>query len=221
MAVRRHAARLAAVCGCWAAWWRSARRRRWPPRLGPGGSAGSFTAGGSAGAVIHVRKRSDGCVLLRTALGLRLDGLRADQASVQVNVGGRWFPVPSPGVAAVRPPGHLADEPEALQGQERHGALPGGVRGGAPGGRLTGQRCGQRRARAGPGPGHGRVPGGRRRGPRPRRRRSPRRSRRPRPSTVAAEMAGVEDPSVTAGPGQGAGPVSTCRRRGGVRPAVR
>ncbi|MEU9824261.1 hypothetical protein [Micromonospora chersina] len=61
-------------------------------------SASSFTAGGSAGTVaVEVRKRTDGCVLLRTALGLRLDGLRADQVEAQVAVGGRWVPVPVSG----------------------------------------------------------------------------------------------------------------------------
>ncbi|WNM41024.1 hypothetical protein RMN56_06645 [Micromonospora halotolerans] len=61
-------------------------------------SASRFTAGGSAGTVaIEVRKRTDGCVLLRTALGLRLDGLRADQVHVQVASGGRWVPVPVSG----------------------------------------------------------------------------------------------------------------------------
>ncbi|MGK5738464.1 hypothetical protein [Micromonospora sp. URMC 103] len=58
-------------------------------------SADSFTAGGSAeGVNLEVRKRSDGCVMLRTALGLRLEGLEASQVTVQVNYGGRWFPVP-------------------------------------------------------------------------------------------------------------------------------
>jgi hypothetical protein len=61
-------------------------------------SASRFTAGGSAGTVaVEVRKRTEGCVLLRTALGLRLDGLRADQVRVQVASGGRWVPVPVSG----------------------------------------------------------------------------------------------------------------------------
>ncbi|MFC0028789.1 hypothetical protein ACFFMM_04535 [Micromonospora chaiyaphumensis] len=61
-------------------------------------SASRFTAGASAGTVaVEVRKRTDGCVLLRTALGLRLDGLRADQVQVQVATGGRWVPVPVSG----------------------------------------------------------------------------------------------------------------------------
>lgn len=48
-------------------------------------SAKSFTAGGPPGTVaVEVRKRTDGCVQLRTAVGLRLEGLRADQVRVQV-----------------------------------------------------------------------------------------------------------------------------------------
>ncbi|WP_433390256.1 hypothetical protein [Micromonospora sp. KLBMP9576] len=95
MAVRRHAARLATVCallGGLVAFGAT-------PAFADGDSvrvrsAGSFTAGGSAeGVSIVVRKRSDGCVLLRTALGLRLGGLRADQVDVRVGIGGTWFPV--------------------------------------------------------------------------------------------------------------------------------
>ncbi|MEV0002322.1 hypothetical protein AB0H28_08560 [Micromonospora sp. NPDC050980] len=65
-------------------------------------SAGSFTAGGSAGAVsIEVRKRTAGCVLLRTVLGLRLDGLRPEQVRVQVATAGRWVGVPVSGGGGV------------------------------------------------------------------------------------------------------------------------
>ncbi|MEU9504918.1 hypothetical protein AB0D32_01375 [Micromonospora sp. NPDC048170] len=95
MAVRRHAARLATVCALLGGLVALGAT----PALADDDlvrvrSAGSFTAGGSAGGVaIEVRKRSEGCVLLRTALGLRLAGLRADQVSAQVSVGGRWLPV--------------------------------------------------------------------------------------------------------------------------------
>ncbi|MBM0258722.1 hypothetical protein, partial [Micromonospora sp. 4G55] len=61
-------------------------------------AASSFSAGGSAGGVsMEVRKRTEGCVLLRSSLGLRLVGLNPDQVRVQVNIGGRWFPVPVSG----------------------------------------------------------------------------------------------------------------------------
>ncbi|WP_435828341.1 hypothetical protein [Micromonospora purpureochromogenes] len=61
-------------------------------------AASSFSAGGSAGGVsMEVRKRTEGCVLLRSSLGLRLTGLNPDQVRVQVNIGGRWFPVPVSG----------------------------------------------------------------------------------------------------------------------------
>ncbi|MEU8070551.1 hypothetical protein AB0B20_12405 [Micromonospora sp. NPDC049151] len=57
-------------------------------------SAKSFTAGGAPGTVaIEVRKRTDGCVRLRTVVGLRLDGLRADQVRVEMASGRRWVPV--------------------------------------------------------------------------------------------------------------------------------
>lgn len=96
MKVRRQAARLATVCAL----------------LGPlvalgaspaqadddsvrVGAASTFRAGGSPqGVNVEVRKRSDGCVQLRTTLGLRLSGLRTDQVSVQVSYGKQWFPVP-------------------------------------------------------------------------------------------------------------------------------
>ncbi len=65
-------------------------------------SAGSFTAGRSAaGVTVEVRKRTDGCVRVRTALGLSLPGVRADQVAVQANVGGRWVPVGVSGAAGL------------------------------------------------------------------------------------------------------------------------
>ncbi len=95
MAVRRLTARLATVCavvGALVAFGASpALAEEDAVRVG---AAGRFTAGGSAeGVAVAVRKRTEGCVLLRTALALRLDGLRADQVRVQVNAGGTWFPV--------------------------------------------------------------------------------------------------------------------------------
>ncbi|MDG4802786.1 hypothetical protein [Micromonospora sp. WMMD980] len=72
-------------------------------------SVGSFTAGGSAGAVaIEVRKRAEGCVQLRAVLGLRLEGLRADQVRVQVATGGRWQAVPVAGGGGVVTTGQVA-----------------------------------------------------------------------------------------------------------------
>ncbi|WP_205789397.1 hypothetical protein [Micromonospora sp. HM134] len=63
---------------------------------------GGFSAGGSPGGIaIEVRKRTDGCVLLRTGLGLSLAGVGADQVRVEVNVGGRWSTVPVSGGGGV------------------------------------------------------------------------------------------------------------------------
>ncbi|MFY1626788.1 hypothetical protein ACN268_26860 [Micromonospora sp. WMMD735] len=65
-------------------------------------ASGGFSAGGSPGGiVIEVRKRTDGCVLLRTALGLSLTGVGADQVRVEVSVGGRWSTVPVTGGGGV------------------------------------------------------------------------------------------------------------------------
>ncbi|MEU1601733.1 hypothetical protein [Micromonospora matsumotoense] len=65
-------------------------------------ASGGFSAGGSPGTVsIEVRKRTDGCVLLRTALGLSLAGVTADQVRVEVNAGGRWSSVPVSGDGGV------------------------------------------------------------------------------------------------------------------------
>ncbi|MGC4749095.1 hypothetical protein ACLQ28_26050 [Micromonospora sp. DT201] len=95
MTVRRRAARLAAVCGLAGGLVMLGAS----PALADDdsvrvGAASSFAAGGSPqGVNVAVRKRTDGCVLLRTALGLRLQGLRPDQVRVDVNAGGRWFPV--------------------------------------------------------------------------------------------------------------------------------
>jgi hypothetical protein len=50
-----------------------------------------FTAGGSAGSVsVSVTKRTEGCVLVRTALAIRLEQLPADQVKVEVSRDGDW-----------------------------------------------------------------------------------------------------------------------------------
>ncbi|MFI2714364.1 hypothetical protein ACH495_30020 [Micromonospora sp. NPDC018662] len=103
MSVRRHAARWATVGVMLGGLVAAAAS----PALADGDrvglrSASSFTAGGSAGAMaVEVRKRTEGCVALRTTLGLKLDGLRADQVRVQVASGGRWVAVPASGGGGV------------------------------------------------------------------------------------------------------------------------
>ncbi|WP_320069083.1 hypothetical protein [Micromonospora sp. RTGN7] len=95
MAVRRQATRFAAVCVMLGGLTAVGAT----PALADGDSVrvrstGSFQPGGSPGAVnVEVRKRTDGCVLVRTGLGLRLDGLAAGQVSVEVGKAGRWWPV--------------------------------------------------------------------------------------------------------------------------------
>ncbi|NES15269.1 MULTISPECIES: hypothetical protein [Micromonospora] len=84
-------------------------------------SASSFTVGGSPGGVaVEVRKRTDGCVMLRTALALRLDGVRPEQVRVQVNSDGRWWPVPvSGGSGAVATARTSPAEPTLCKGKGR------------------------------------------------------------------------------------------------------
>ncbi|MGI5213943.1 hypothetical protein [Plantactinospora sp. CA-290183] len=55
----------------------------------------SFNAGGSPGSVtVNVSKRADGCVTVRTALGVRLAGLTPDRVEVRVADDGDWRRVP-------------------------------------------------------------------------------------------------------------------------------
>ncbi|TDC25578.1 hypothetical protein E1211_30855 [Micromonospora sp. 15K316] len=103
------------------------------------GAANSFRAGGSAQSVnVEVRKRSDGCVLLRTALGLRLDGLQADRVRVEVNYGGRWFPVPvSGGGGTVSTTPTAPAKPTLCRGKGITVRYRVAFVAGAPGGRLS------------------------------------------------------------------------------------
>ncbi|MGK5442958.1 hypothetical protein ACSNN7_14250 [Micromonospora sp. URMC 105] len=95
MTVRRHVVRLAAGAALLGGLLAVAAAPAYADsdRVGVRAASG-FSAGGSAGgAQLEVRKRTEGCVLLRSSLGLRLAGLNPDQVRVQVNIGGRWFPV--------------------------------------------------------------------------------------------------------------------------------
>ncbi|SCF35710.1 hypothetical protein GA0074695_6024 [Micromonospora viridifaciens] len=102
-------------------------------------SARSFTVGGSPETVaVEVRKRTDGCVLLRTALGLRLDGVRPDQVRVEVNTGGSWRPVGvSGGGGGVATAPVAPDRPSLCKGKGATVRYRVAFLAGAPGGRLT------------------------------------------------------------------------------------
>jgi hypothetical protein len=102
-------------------------------------SASSFTAGGSPGGVtIEVRKRTDGCVMLRTRLGLRLEGVRPEQVRVQVSSGGRWWPVLlSGGSGSVATAPTSPSDPSLCKGKSRTIRYRVAFLAGAPGGRLT------------------------------------------------------------------------------------
>ncbi|MEU6073226.1 hypothetical protein [Micromonospora sp. NPDC047074] len=206
MAVRRHVARFATVsallCGLVAL--------GATPALAAGDlvrvrSSGSFTAGGSAGgASIEVRKRSDGCVLLRTALGLRLAGLPADQARVQVSVGGSWFPVPvsgSRGSVATAATSPL--NPRLCKGKSITVRYRVAFASGVPSGRLTvvGAATDTRGRSIGRAAVASKVVGGRAT-PSP----SPSKKPSPSPSATAGEaQAGGQEPTMAAVAGQGAG----------------
>ncbi|WP_375373471.1 hypothetical protein [Micromonospora sp. ATA51] len=140
MSVRRHAMRLATVGALLGGLVTVGAS----PALAEGDrvevhSAGSFTVGGSPGTVaVEVRKRTDGCVLLRTGLGLRLDGVRADQVQVQVNTGGQWQAVAvgggggTVGTARTSPANPTLCKGKSITVRYRVAFLAG-----APGGRLT------------------------------------------------------------------------------------
>ncbi|MFI9527772.1 hypothetical protein [Micromonospora rosaria] len=102
-------------------------------------STNSFSAGGSPGAVtVEVRKRSEGCVRVRTVLGLRLDGLRADQVRVEVDAGGRWAPVGvSGGGGAVGTPAVDPARPVVCEGKGVRVRYRLSFEAGTPAGRLA------------------------------------------------------------------------------------
>ncbi|SCL54141.1 hypothetical protein GA0070606_2235 [Micromonospora citrea] len=206
MAVRRHVARLATVCallgGLVALGATPALADDDSVRVR---SAGSFTAGGSAeGVSIEVRKRSGGCVLLRTALGLRLGGLRADQVRAQVNVGGRWFPVSlSGGGGSVATPATSPANPRLCKGKSATVRYRVAFVAGAPDGRLTvaGEATSALGRLLGRGAETSRVVGGRASA-------SPTPSKKPSPtpSAVTTEPASADaDVTAAALAGQGAG----------------
>ncbi|MFY1700551.1 hypothetical protein ACN28G_02170 [Micromonospora sp. WMMA1923] len=102
-------------------------------------SSDGFSAGGSPGAVtVEVRKRSEGCAQVRTVLGLRLDGLRADQVRVQADAGGRWGPVGvSGGDGAVGTATVVPARPVVCEGRSARVRYRISFTAGAPAGRLT------------------------------------------------------------------------------------
>nr|WTA68703.1 hypothetical protein OHB51_05955 [Micromonospora sp. NBC_00855] len=139
MTVRRRVARLVAVCGLAGGLVMLGAS----PALADEdsvrvGAASSFAAGGSAqGVNVAVRKRTDGCVLLRTALSFRLQGLQPNQVAVEVNAGGRWFPVAVTGGAGNVSTAQTAPlKPTLCKGKGITVRYRVGFAAGAPGGRL-------------------------------------------------------------------------------------
>ncbi|MDG4779319.1 hypothetical protein O7614_06620 [Micromonospora sp. WMMD961] len=140
MTVRRRTARLAAACGLAGGLVMLGAS----PALADGdsvrvGAASSFAAGGSPqGVNVAVRKRTDGCVLLRTALGLRLEGLQPGQVTVEVSADGRWLPVGvSGGSGTVQTAQTSPAKPKLCKGKGITVRYRVAIAAGAPGGRLV------------------------------------------------------------------------------------
>ncbi|MFE9188786.1 hypothetical protein ACFYL6_04150 [Micromonospora sp. NPDC007208] len=193
MTVRRRVARLAAVCGLAGGLVMLGAS----PALADEdsvrvGAASSFAAGGSAqGVNVAVRKRTDGCVLLRTALSFSLAGLQPNQVAVEVNAGGRWFPVAvSGGTGSVSTAQTSPLKPTLCKGKGITVRYRVGFAAGAPGGRLVVTGAGV--SAAGQTLGHAtdaaRVTGARVT-PSP----TPSRSKKPTPTPSPTEVATVDD----------------------------
>ncbi|MGW3891872.1 hypothetical protein ACWD69_24545 [Micromonospora chokoriensis] len=140
MTVRRRAARLAAVCGLVGGLVMVGAS----PALADGdsvrvGAASSFAAGGSPqGVNVAVRKRTDGCVILRTALGLRLEGLQPEQVTVEVAADGRWLPVGVSGSSGTVQTAQTSPaKPRLCKGKGITVRYRVAIAAGAPGGRLV------------------------------------------------------------------------------------
>lgn len=103
------------------------------------GAASSFAAGGSPqGVNVAVRKRTDGCLLLRTALGLRLEGLQPDQVTVEVAADGRWLPVGVSGSSGTVQTAQTSPaKPRLCKGKGITVRYRVAIAAGAPGGRLV------------------------------------------------------------------------------------
>ncbi|MFC8848067.1 MULTISPECIES: hypothetical protein [unclassified Micromonospora] len=225
MALRRHATRLAAVCvmlgGLVAA--------GASPALAEGDSVrvratDSFRPGGSPGAVnVEVRKRTEGCVVLRTGLGLSLAGLAANQVTAQVNLEGRWVPVPvSGGGGAVATGRSAPTNPTLCKGKGVTMRYRLAFAAGAPGGRLTvvGEAVDGRGRAIGRGAVTARVVGSPAASPSPTPSRSPSRSPSPSPSPTAepttdAPTAGEPTLAAVAAEAGGAGTVAAAEEGSG------
>ncbi|WBB64869.1 hypothetical protein [Micromonospora sp. WMMD812] len=222
MAVRRHTARLATVCAVLGGLVMVGAS----PALADDDSvrvrsASSFTAGGSAqGVTVEVRKRSEGCVLLRTALGLRLAGLGADQVTVHVSYGGRWFPVPvGGGSGQVATSQTSPAKPNLCKGKGITVRYRVAFAAGAPDGRLsvTGEATDAMGRALGRAADSSRVVGGRASA-------SPTPSKKPSPTPtpVATEAAtdGDSTPAALAEPSGGGGGNSAAEESSGLSPVM-
>ncbi|MFC5927003.1 hypothetical protein [Micromonospora vulcania] len=210
MTVRRRVARLATVCGLLGGMVLLGAS----PALADDdsvrvGAASSFAAGGSAqGVNVAVRKRSDGCVVLRTALGLRLAGLRADQVTVQVAAGGHWVPVAVSGGGGSVATGATSSAKPLCKGKGATVRYRVAFAAGAPGGSLavTGVAASAAGQELGRGNDTSKVTGARvTASPTP----TPSKKPSPTPSVVATDAATSDDAVIPAGPADDSGAPDT------------
>ena len=184
-------------------------------------SAGSFTAGRSAEDVrLEVRKRTDGCVRVRGALGLSLPDVRPEQVAVQAEVGGRWVAVPvsgGDGLVTTAPVAPVKDElckrkDVTLRFRVAFGAD-------APGGRLivTGEAVTARGVLLGRAVAESRVVGGRV-APSPSVSRSP--SPSPTPDEESVESPPVATPTVALAADATGDLTQSADQSGGVSPVM-
>ncbi|MEU6020487.1 hypothetical protein [Micromonospora sp. NPDC047134] len=184
-------------------------------------SAGSFAAGRSAQEVrLEVRKRTDGCVRVRGALGLSLPGVRPEQVAVQAQVDRRWVTVPvsgAEGLVTTAPVAPAKDELCKRKGAAIRYRVAFGAD--APSGRLivTGEAVTARGIVLGRAVAESRVTGGRA-AP------SPSPSRSPSPSPTPDEVSVETPPVATSTVALAAEPAGdlgqTAGQSGGVPPVM-
>jgi hypothetical protein len=99
----------------------------------------TFNTGGNPGSVtVTIAKRTKGCVIVSTSIGIVLPGLRADQVQVQAYRGGQWQSIgvsqTGAGVATGRT---TPDRPRLCDRQETTARYRVAFAAGAPGGEAT------------------------------------------------------------------------------------
>ncbi|HEX5595776.1 MAG TPA: hypothetical protein VFX61_07130 [Micromonosporaceae bacterium] len=99
---------------------------------------GKFTAGSTGSVNASITKRTDGCVFVRTGLGIYLPGLRPDQVEVQVRIDGDWHRVDVSGSDGMVTSAQIApSRPRLCKGKEVSLRYRITFSGGAPSGQVS------------------------------------------------------------------------------------